>query len=350
MAKKTADKALEKQLKLITEINGEAANYMTGVTEDSDLSDVTDEQAERIVYLTDDELLDDPMNKDYYGSEDDGVDELAFSMKNNGFQGCVLAYPRGDGKYVIESGHRRREAARRAGISKYRVFVTEPPKSDWERMMRLFNGNLLARKEDPMTQARVAEGVYQAQVKRREWMKENGIEIPVGESPRKLAATYLATSTQNLDRLRCLLKLEKCLKEDVETGLYPWSDISDASSLEPEKQEILSSRIRERTKTMGSDYVTRKWIRDETAKLRERPSSAEAEELAPKPEETKSRGDRSSARRYGVKTVLRGASDLRSMLDAGTAFKNKDVPEVISTLEQLKASIDNKLNELRNAD
>ena len=43
-------------------------------------------------------------------------------MKEYGFQGVILAYPIEGGKYRIESGHRRRLAARKAGIENNTCF------------------------------------------------------------------------------------------------------------------------------------------------------------------------------------------------------------------------------------
>ena len=50
----------------------------------------------------------------WYGEYE--VEELSEIMKNRGFQGVILAYPVGDGKYMIEAGHRRRYAAKKAGF------------------------------------------------------------------------------------------------------------------------------------------------------------------------------------------------------------------------------------------
>ena len=69
--------------------------------------DLSEEYKDEIIYLTDEQLLDDPENEETYGEYD--VQQLAEEMKHAGFQGVILAYPYED-KYMIESGHRRREA------------------------------------------------------------------------------------------------------------------------------------------------------------------------------------------------------------------------------------------------
>ncbi|MBM6804652.1 ParB N-terminal domain-containing protein, partial [Mediterraneibacter glycyrrhizinilyticus] len=98
------------------------SNYQKQVTQDTNIKDLSEEQKSRLIYLKDDMLLDDPDNMEIYGESD--VEALAEDMRKYGFQGVILAYKFGD-KYRIESGHRRREAGRKAEIKEYPVFVTD---------------------------------------------------------------------------------------------------------------------------------------------------------------------------------------------------------------------------------
>src|SRR5689334_3725212 len=58
---------------------------------------------------------------------DDSLDELASVIRTQGFQGVLIARPAPDrnGYYQLTAGHRRREAARRAGLSVLPVVVRD---------------------------------------------------------------------------------------------------------------------------------------------------------------------------------------------------------------------------------
>jgi ParB family chromosome partitioning protein len=59
--------------------------------------------------------------------DDEGIDELAQVIKSQGFQGVLVARPDPTNKrfYQITAGHRRREAARRAGLAALPVVVRD---------------------------------------------------------------------------------------------------------------------------------------------------------------------------------------------------------------------------------
>ena len=151
---------------------GASGRFRKEISEEADISSLTEDQKDHIRYLKDDQLLDDPDNELIYGSDPD--EELVDAMRRYGFQGVILAYPTGNGKYMIEAGHRRRSAARKAGLKEYRVYETVPPASDSERRMRLLMSNLHSRKESPMKLAKIAQNLYETHRMIIEEKRKNG--------------------------------------------------------------------------------------------------------------------------------------------------------------------------------
>ena len=141
MARKTlASQALKKKNTLLNTAN-QSEKFQKEITDETNVAELPEDIKEKILYLEDDMLEDDPFNQEIYGGELE-VNLLAKSMKTYGFLGIIIAYPHGS-KYRIESGHRRRNAARIAKIFKYPVLITEPPKTEWERKMRLVTTNTM---------------------------------------------------------------------------------------------------------------------------------------------------------------------------------------------------------------
>ncbi len=172
MAKRSlASQALTKR-NTMQKAASKSEDFQKEITDETNVNELPDEVKEKIRYLEDNMLEDDPYNLEIYGESE--VEMLSRSMKDYGFQGIILAYPH-EGKYRIESGHRRREAGRLAGIDKYPVLVTEAPKEEWERRMRLFLGNLHGRKEKPMILARLAQGLFEAHEMEIKHKKREGL-------------------------------------------------------------------------------------------------------------------------------------------------------------------------------
>lgn len=296
--------------------------------------DLSEEYRDEIIYLTDDQLLDDPENTETYGEND--VQTLAEVMRISGFQGVILAYPYED-KYMIESGHRRREAARRAGLEKYRVYVTEPPKFEWERTQRRIRANKHNRPETPMTLAKEAEMLYRSHENEIKYKKENNLlqenEIT---SINELVALDMGINKKSVELYRRLNKLIPELQEMCASKEYAWSAIAMASNMEIEKQKKLYDLIVEKAEKTGADSVDRKWISDKVDKLKQGIDLDKIE----RPVEKQARP------KGGEKYICKFAGELKSALECDKKIKKKDCDKVIDTLEELKKSIEKKIEEL----
>ena len=293
---------------------------------------------ESIIHVTDDQLVDDPSNISLYGEYE--VEELSEIMKNRGFQGVILAYPVGDGKYMIEAGHRRRYAAKKAGFSTYPVLVTQTPETEFERVLRLTGANLHNRPElKPMQMANLAQTLYQAHKEELSYKREKGLlredEIT---SLNELVALDLEMTVKNVEKYRRLLNLIPELQEIVDKPEYPWSYIAEASNLPVEKQKMLEKAILERERG-GEKNGPTTWIKTLIKKLKNDQEIENIDGI----KETDNSGAR-VRRKNGTKVVLKTAKELHEVLDKDALFKKEEIPDVISVLMGLKESIEAKID------
>ena len=235
--------------------------YSSDITQDMNTDDLPESQKVKLRFLKDEYLVDDPDNITIYGSEYE-IDNLAEVMKEYGFQGVILAYPIEGGKYRIESGHRRRLAARKAGIETIPVLETVPPKTEYERKRRLFGANLLERDKNPIITAKVADNLYYTFRDEYEYKRENdlldkdeaGNTIESGDIIKKVSG-FMGLDVRTITKYRTLLKLIPKLQEMAASKEYSWTALTDAVTLSEQKQEELVSDI-----LNEPESVTKAWI------------------------------------------------------------------------------------------
>lgn len=299
-----------------------------------EVDDIPEQYRKKIIYLDDSMLKDDPMNEEINGPLDmEEVNSLAEAIREFGFRGVILAYRVGD-KYQIESGHRRRAAARIAGMEKIPVYPTDPPKTQWERRMRLHLGNLHSRKQSPMRTARIAQDLFETYKEVLKQRKEKGI-FEKGEitSANKFAAQQLDMDEKSIEKYRALTKLIPCLQEMADSGEYSWSALSAASTLSEDKQQELANMIIKKTDTGGS--ADRSWIMKAIAQLKNNAK------------EKKEPRNRQNRTKNTVKQIVQYSSTLISSLEASTVMNSEEAKEMIGSLENLKSVIDKKLEEIK---
>ena len=211
-----------------------------------------------------DKLIPDPLNKDSYPEGD--ISSLSDSIKENGFLGVIAAYPIGDGTYMIESGHRRYEAAKRAGMDSVMVQITSPPDTEVERRKRLSMWNLHSRDNgNPMIMARACGCLSRTYDMENEERKKAGLKpILILET----VARDLECSTSSVTKYKRLLTLIPELQSLIESGDYPWVSIGKAAQLEPDQQKYLYERIKGQSRAGGPSEVSGKWIESEIDELK----------------------------------------------------------------------------------
>lgn len=101
-----------------------------------------------------DRLADNPFQP-RLGMDEQGLDELAQVIKLQGFQGVLVARPAPErqGYYQLTAGHRRREAARRAGLRVLPVVVQEL--TDEEMVVRAITENIQREDLSPLEEGRI---------------------------------------------------------------------------------------------------------------------------------------------------------------------------------------------------
>ena len=220
--------------------------------------------ANRIMEIRIEDLEPDPLNEEAYSESD--IEGLSSCMKNIGFFGTIAAYPIENNKYRIESGHRRFEAAKKAGLEILDVEITEPPVDEIERRKRLTQWNLHNRQTDnPMVMAQVAKFLFDTYEMENKKKKENGLQT---EAILPRVAEDLDSSTSNITKYKMLLSLIPELQDLVKTGDYSWASLAKASVLERDQQEYLYRRIKGQTRLLGPTAAPGSWIESEISDLK----------------------------------------------------------------------------------
>lgn len=332
-----------------------------------DIETLPPEVKQQIVYINDEDLLDDEINAQYYGY-DLKVQALSKAMKASGFHGVILAYPldgKNKGKYRIEGGHRRRLAGRMAGITKFPVYVTDPPIAEWERKIRLMGDNLHIRDElPPLRKAFIAQELYGARKAEVAYKKENGLLKP-GDitSVNDIVANDLEMSKKTVEKYKRLLKLVPKLQSMADSGEYSWTAISEASTLTTAEQLYVAEQI----ESTGPNVADQKWIvalikqvrtdgmikkASEAVKTSEIVSHDTMDEIAElmeqQPEEKKK-----TRTRDGIKKLTDGIKSMNEVMDGvmeGTRYriKNEDTDKTISLLQDVSEKINQMILELEN--
>ena len=322
--------------------------YSSDITQDMNTDDLTESQRVRLRFLRDQDLVDDPV----YGSEYQ-IDNLAEVMKEYGFQGVILAYPIEGGKYRIESGHRRRLAARKAGIETIPVLETVPPKTEYERKRRLFGANLLERDKNPIITARVADNLYYTFRDEYEYKKENdlldkdedGNLIESGDIIKKVSA-FMGLDVRTITKYRTLLKLIPKLQEMAASKEYSWTALTDAVTLSDQKQEELVCDIQNEP-----EPVTKTWIIKKCRELKQEEIENDQKKKAQEIEQTnipKSKATGYIKPKVATKKIKKYSSELTEVLKDEYVIPEKDLEQTINELEDLSKIISEKIEVLMN--
>lgn len=266
----------------------------------------------------------------------DSIDSLSKDIENDGFKGTILAYPiRKDGDlqfYQIESGHKRYLAAKQAGLKKVPVIVTEIPKSDAERRLRLISMNLHTR-ETPKPSILANEAAILLN-SIRELREEEGVSTDM-TTLTQLVAERMERSTKAIEKYRQFKKLIPKLQDLADEGAS-WSALVNCSSLSPERQEMIAFKIRNEAETVGVENISRQWILNLIAKARNE-ELGEIDIIPPKV---------STRRRDGAKIIAKCAKDFEDILNNNAVIKNSSKEKAIEDLKNIREIIDKKLTEL----
>lgn len=326
--------------------------YSSDITQDMNTDELPESQKVKLRFLRDQDLVDDPDNITVYGSEYQ-IDNLAEVMKEYGFQGVILAYPIEGGKYRIESGHRRRLAARKAGIETIPVLETVPPKTEYERKRRLFGANLLERDKNPIITAKVADNLYYTFRDEYEYKRENdlldkdeaGNTIESGDIIKKVSG-FMGLDVRTITKYRTLLKLIPKLQEMAASKEYSWTALTDAVTLSDQNQEELVCDIQNEP-----EPVTKTWIIKKCRELKQEEIENDQKKKAQEIEQTnipKSKATGYIKPKVATKKIKKYSSELTEVLKDEYVIPEKDLEQTINELEDLSKIISEKIEVLMN--
>ena len=175
----------------------------------------------------------------------DNIDELADDIERQGLKNVLVVFPSSDGKYILKSGHRRREAIKMLIDSGRRTSRMIPcyvdgVKSASETKIDLIMLNATARQmsdADVMQQYKELSAAYEA------YEKETGNKIK-GRMREKIA-TALSVSPAQVGKIENVLhNAVPEVTEAVEKGDVSISTANEIAKLPAEKQKELASDIK----------------------------------------------------------------------------------------------------------
>ena len=147
----------------------------------------------------------------------EGILELASVIKSQGFQGVLIArpHPKEEGAYQLTAGHRRREAARRAGLRALPVVVREL--TDEEMVTLAITENIQREDLSPLEEGKIyllmseEMGFTHEQIAKEVGKKRGYVEnrIRVARAPRDVQALVQAKP----DSIRAVANLIKVKNE-----------------------------------------------------------------------------------------------------------------------------------------
>lgn len=284
-----------------------------------------------------DKILCDDENGEMSGEfNQDDIDSLAADIKENGFKGAILAYPvNNNTAYRLESGHKRYLAGKQAGLKTLPVNITEPPKSEAERRVRLVNMNLHARGTlKPSDQARIIVNYF---TNYKKLCDENGREIS-SEELTSIIAQKFRLSESSIFRYRQFATLNPSLKKLADNGIS-WSALTTCASFPPEKQELIALSIKAEMERVGAENVSRPWILRVIQDMRQQVIEENGIEKISAPRT-------GIKRRDGAKLIAKCAHDMKDIIGANIFIKDDNKKETIENLKNMREVIDKKLAEL----
>ena len=175
------------------------------------------------------------VNHPFEVRDDEDMQKLVDSIKENGVLTNLTVRPRAEGGYEIISGHRRFHAAQLAGLDKIKVQVRDV--DDDQAIIDMVDANIQREHISPMEKAR-------AYAMRLEAVKHQGRRTdltsdqvgPKLTAAEKVAAGVQDTQTQVKRHIR-LNSLVPALQKKVDSGTLKFNPAVELSYLTPDEQQ-----------------------------------------------------------------------------------------------------------------
>jgi ParB family chromosome partitioning protein len=175
------------------------------------------------------DIEENPVNEQIFNM--DGIEQLADTIKKEGFSGSIEVIALGNGKYQIYSGHRRYRAVRSLGYPTIPCTIEEKP-SETLLMRKLLSSNIQTRKMLPLDYARaIAE--YEKILKAEGFKGDKRAEI----------ARFFNTSGGQIYRYMAISKMIPRLQVMTNEPEFPYTAFLDANKFNKSQQELLADKI-----------------------------------------------------------------------------------------------------------
>lgn len=197
-----------------------------------------------------DKLIPCKFNSEIYDMDEDELDFLEKGIKEEGFHSTVTVCTTPDtpkGSFVILSGHRRVEAAKRAG-EKYLPVIIKPVKDESDMLKILISSNRKNRDDKPLTHAKEIK-FYREVIAPAKGIDKNVLDY---------IASELHLSRGQVAKYESLLHLIPELQALANNPEYAFSAFHKAAQLSTEQQkEVYQQILDEEAKDNEHNSLTR---------------------------------------------------------------------------------------------
>lgn len=273
--------------------------------------------SEKVQMIPVDALVEDEHNEQIYNMY--GIEALAISIKKYGLQEPLRVYQMPEkGKYLIQSGHRRRRAALIGNLKEVPAIVIPWEPDEKVRMRNLIICNLNNRVKSPMTIARE--------------YKEFGDTLDDQAHLIENIANAMGKSTAQIRRYLVLLDLIPALQEKVEKeDVYAMSAITEARNMTVEQQEEFNAQLDDFVEEKGEDKVTRDVIVSIAKSIKNE------KEIA---------GSNNAPKIFNISSLISGTKKYASIIDDTNNLSDEDRKQAKDILNELKEKIEECISNL----
>lgn len=194
------------------------------------------------------DLIDDFEGHPFAVKDDKDMEDLVASVKQAGLLEpvTIVRNPKKPGRFEMVSGHRRKHAAKLAGLTHVRAFVRDMDHD--EAIIAMVDSNLKREKISPMEKARAYQMKSEALRRKagRRTQEEAAALAAAGIKPKtadELLAEQTGESVATVQRTKTLVKLTEPMQKLVESGDLPVNTAVDIAQMRPEEQNKLADAI-----------------------------------------------------------------------------------------------------------
>ena len=206
------------------------------------------------------DLIDDFEGHPFEVRDDKDMEELVASIKQVGLlePATIIRNQAKFGRFEMVAGHRRKHAAKLAGLTHIPVIVRDMDHD--EATIYMVDSNLKREKLTPMEKARAY--TMKTEALRRKMGRKSKEEIAALEAQGKKPLTadqelaaQTGESVATVQRFKTLTKLTPPLQKMVDKGTIPVNTAADIAQMKPKEQDALADAIEKEVKVPSGTVV-----------------------------------------------------------------------------------------------